>query len=181
MIYLVQWVSVKDCVVFRIIKVLDTIAENIPIENGKSSIALTTENLVLQANKVNKVSFNGIIFGIKEGGTISTNPDDSVISVDLPSSVLQNTNSPSSRVGFVHYANNKLFQSTLEGSETKLSNNVLSSSVYNTDTSSLDKPVKLTIPRLKGQDVETLRNSSCVYWDENGTFQGTYDLFCSYD
>lgn len=149
---------------------MDKIAENIPLEDGKSSIALTRENLVLQANKVEKDSFKGFKFGIKENGTVTANSDDSVTSVDLPTSVLKNTSNTTTRVGFVHYANNKLFQSKLEGNATRLSNIILSSSVYNTDTSNLAKPVKLTIPRLKGQDVESLRNYTCVYWDEKGRF-----------
>ncbi|KAK3728437.1 hypothetical protein QZH41_009483 [Actinostola sp. cb2023] len=148
----------------KIVKVLDQVAENVPIAEGQTSKVLTTGNLVLQANKVTKASFRGIGFGVKEDGSPTTTVDRSVMSVHLPRSVLDHSNQASSRVGFIHYGNNKLFQSQLQGDEIKLSRQVLSSSVYNTTTSNLTKPVRLRISRLKGG--QSLGNASCVYWNE---------------
>lgn len=158
-------------------KALETIAEKIPMENGKTSRVLNTTNLVLQANEITTNSFQGMTFGISKDGFISTDPEQTKTSVKLPPSLLANTAKKSIRVGFIYYSNNRFFQQMVhddneeEQSNTSTpitpSNQVLSSSVYDTNTSNLHEPVVLRFPKPVGKKAYSI-NSSCVFWDEYG-------------
>jgi hypothetical protein len=130
---------------------------------------LNSTNLAIQANEVSPESFRGISFGIKKSTTVVTNDvDQNNIFVKLPRSILSNNKKGSVRIGFMYFANNNLFQpkTKLKGNTTA-SKEVLSSTVYSTDTSSLSEPVTLKFRNSEGRE-KGLNKSTCVYWHESG-------------
>jgi len=147
------------------------------MEEGKTTKVLNTTNVVLQANDITKTSYQGITFGVTKAGSIAASSKLTTISVKLPSSLLSETDKESVRIGFIYYANNKLFQVKRNEKEqqqhkgTSPSQQVLSSSVYNTNTSSLSQPVILRFARPERvvPDEGLVLNSTCVFWNVEGT------------
>jgi hypothetical protein len=159
---------------YRFIKVLDKLTEKLPLEEGTTSRVLNSTNLAIRANAVTRDSFQGITFGIKKnnkdgpsGTSVITNAQHSSIFVKLPNTILKNSKKSSIRIGFIYYANNKLFQSNPqdEERETLLSNEIISSSVYNESVQNLTDPVSLSFPKLKDNDGNPGSPTGCVFWD----------------
>lgn len=159
--------------VCRIIRALDKVAEKIPLEKGTSKV-LNSTNLAIQANAVDASTFNGLGFGISKNGnggkSVVTSEEQTRLFVKLPKAAIENSNKSSPiRIGFIYFANHNLFTEEDEDDESvnerEHSNEVLCSSVFNTNTSKLSENVTLSFPRPERKEYG---NSSCVYWNEEG-------------
>ena len=148
------------------------------MKQGTTTTVLKTTNLVLQANDITKTSYKGITFGVTKDGSIAASSKLTTTSVKLPNSLLSETDKESVRIGFIYYATNKLFQvkpdeddEDKQANQSTLSGQVLSSSVYNTNTSSLSQPVILRFARPERvvPDEGLVLNSTCVFWNVEGT------------
>ena len=139
----------------RITKALDSLAQSIPMNQGQTTRVFNTTNLVVQANDISKDSYKGMTFSAKR------------TSIQLPQTLMSNTEKNSVRVGFIYFANNKFFQEIInqEQNASTPSQQVLSSSVYDMDTSSLSQPVVLRFSKPKQRGMSL--NSSCVFWNND--------------
>lgn len=151
------------------------------MEKGKTSRTFNTSNIVLQVNDISKTFFKGITFGVSKDGLPISTSEPTKTSIKLPSSVLRNTKRDSVRVGFISYANNKFFQphqmqQSNQSEQSQPSQQVLSSSVFNTNTSNLLEPVVLRFPKPEQEDKEQTLNSSCVFWNEDSKYGKTLTI-----
>jgi len=140
---------------------LDQLAENIALDQTKKK-ELNSTNIQLQAMDITKSNYRGLSFDVS-----SDNIGSRKASVTLPNSILNKVTQNTVRVGFIYFANNKLFQEEgkLKVREETTSQVVLSSSLYGVDTANLPDSVLLKFPR----PVKTgVTNQSCVFWNEKG-------------
>lgn len=151
---------------FRVVQILNKVAKNIPVDPQKKAKELNTTNLLLQAMDITKDTYHGKTFGVTGQGSFSDSLEDTKTSVKLPATLLNKANQTEIRIGFIYFANNKLFhEKTGQESNGTTSQVVLSSSVYGVDTANLHDPVVLKFPRQKETRVT---NKSCVFWNEQG-------------
>ncbi|XP_072030645.1 adhesion G-protein coupled receptor G7-like [Amphiura filiformis] len=128
-------------------------------------------NIAVEGVTINET--RGIGFGISQTDAASFDPDAEEneqidgSSIQLPKDVFENGNSNGTKVSFIAYNDNKLFQS-LERKTSVAVGPIISAVVLGKDVFNLTKPVIIQI--IPNQDSGTLteaqlNTSTCVYWD----------------
>ena len=161
------------------------LVENIPLDDYTHSKQINKTNIIIQANQVKPKVFQGISFGIKtktryrrfaEYNSV-TEEEDASSTIKLPREVLKNTNMSSVRIGFIYYANNKLFQENISDAESvkaEPSQTILASTVYSGRISNLTEPVRIKFPVPFGRGVNDSNGTSeCVFWVQSGKMPET--------
>ncbi|XP_052833922.1 adhesion G-protein coupled receptor G6 isoform X1 [Octopus bimaculoides] len=165
--------------VSRMLDIIEIIPEKIPLE--KQQVAVSYSNLAIGAAKVEKDTFNGLVFAVSYGtnetearseiynGSIPQ-AEDKMDYISLPKRLFKHLKdeeqSVFSRISIFCLRNDKLYrliQNSSSQAITKIGSRIIAANIPNVKIADLDEPVKISF-NVTGQ---TATNPQCVYWDDS--------------
>ena len=171
---------------YRFVKALDKIAQNLPLSADESSRLLVAPSVAIQSNRADSDSFSGMSLVVKPPAADPNKlTPDSMVSEELPMADVQTSitlpevmfegNVPSGKevkIGFVIYQNDKFFQPLIpddvesDNGASSVMSRVVSSSVQDMTFDNLSKPVELVFEPVDKEDADS-GEAVCVFWDFN--------------
>lgn len=166
----------------RLVKMIDSIGENLPLTDNQSSRLLTTPNIAIQSNKIDVRSFSALSLAVRSTAskdeTLSKDKilnqvpsvEDLQTSISLPRNLFANQKnlSGSTQVSFVVYQNTKFFQPIDDDSNGNLwsiNSRVIAASARDMKIRNITFPgVEMTFLPL---DPGSPGGPVCVFWDFN--------------
>ncbi|XP_014782543.1 adhesion G-protein coupled receptor G6 [Octopus bimaculoides] len=163
----------------RMLDVIEIIPEKIPLE--KQQVAVSYSNLAIGAAKVDKDTFNGLIFAVSYGtnetkarseiyNNSNSQVEDVMDFISLPKSLLKHLNdeeqSSLSRISFLSMHEDKLYKVTQKSSpkaNAKINSHIIAANIPNVQITKLDEPIRISFNVIDPD----LTNPQCVYWHES--------------
>ena len=115
-----SWVNTYIISQYRLLSAIEDFAGNVEIPEGESTRTFSQDNFAFSAEETDPNNFEGLIFSTNsrddfDNGRISTAagntvPDDSIASIVIPSSLVDETSNELTRFVFSVYADDTLFQ-----------------------------------------------------------------------
>ena len=158
------WCILRFVIHCRLLKVIDSIAENFPLSANETSRVLRSKSIVIQTNRTQVESFTGLLFDGDQKQSESQRTH-----IALPRTLFDEVSvgDADARVGFTLYRNNKLFRMIPEPGAKKegaavLNSMAISASVKGIKINNLKNPVSI---QLQLRSPTEGGASTCVFWD----------------
>ena len=158
------WCILRFVIQCRLLKAIDSLAENFPLSANETKRVLRSNSIVIQTNRIHVESFTGLSFDgdQQESGRLTTR-------IALPRTLFDEVSigDADARVGFTLYRNNKLFRMIPEPGAKKegaavLNSMAISASVKGIKINNLKNPVSI---QLQLRSPTEGGASTCVFWD----------------